>query len=76
MADWINWNGGDHPDLPPMTPMWVEYRGEQGHKGVRIPFGPAIRFDWSHDGGPDDIVAYQIFETASANTSIKEMPPQ
>lgn len=60
MPDWIDWNGGcDHPDIPPNTPVQVQYRGPANPCGVRIPFAPAVRFDWSHDGSPDDIVAYK-----------------
>jgi hypothetical protein len=67
MADWINWNGGNHPDLPPMTPVWVKYRGHQDREGIRIPFAPASRFDWSHDGGPNDIIGYKPFDTRMRN---------
>lgn len=38
-----------------------EYRGPcDPEKGTRITCAMASRFDWSHDGGPDDIVGYWI----------------
>ena len=43
------------------------YRGpEDEAKGVRIKVAPAIRLDWSHDGGPDDIVEYEVMNLAPA----------
>lgn len=43
------------------------YRGPADEaKGVRIRVAPAIRLDWSHDGGPDDIVAYEVINLPPA----------
>ena len=38
-----------------------EYRGPvDPEKGIRLLCAPASRLDWSHDGGPDDIVGYWL----------------
>lgn len=56
---WIEHAGGPCP-VAPMTPVALAYRGEEdAAKGIRIPFAAAGRMDWSHDGGPDDIIAYR-----------------
>ena len=42
--------------------LWIEpiYRGpERPQFGVRRACGPVCAFDWSLDGGPDDIIAYR-----------------
>lgn len=67
MRDWTTWHGNGTPDLPPMTPVRPKYRGPANPvKGVRMVIGPVSRLDWSHDGGPDDIVAYQVEEVEGA----------
>lgn len=41
---------------------WIQpiYRGpEDPAKGIRRHFGFAGYFDWSHDGGDDDIIAWR-----------------
>jgi len=46
--------------IPAMA--WIEtmFRGpEDSAKGVRRSHGPAFKFDWMQDGGPDDIIAYR-----------------
>jgi len=59
----ITWSGIGHPEIDPMTPVRPVHRGkEDPAKGIRITLGLAIRFDWSHDGGRDDIIAYRIVE--------------
>lgn len=59
----ITWLGCGHPDLDPMTPVRPVYRGkEDPAKGIRIPFGPANRFDWTHNGGRDDIIWYRVVD--------------
>jgi len=56
---WTAHDGGTQPTSDD-TPVKVKYRGpEDSAKGVRIPFSCGARFDWTHDGGPDDIIAYQ-----------------
>lgn len=64
MSDWIEWDSKEEfPRVPFETPVRVKYRGaEDPAKGIRIPFSQMVRFDWSHDGGPDDIIAYRIEE--------------
>ena len=43
-----------------------EYRGAYDpEKGTRITCAMAARLDWSHDGGPDDIVGYWLLFDAS-----------
>lgn len=51
-ADWIPWEGGECPLVPP-TPVEVKYR--DGNYGK----GEARSFNWRHAGGPHDIVAYR-----------------
>lgn len=59
-ADFTPHDGGPCP-VEPFTPVSLIYRGpEDPAKGVRIPFAAAARMDWSHDGGPDDIIAYRV----------------
>lgn len=41
---------------------WIEpiYRGpEDPAKGIRRAYGVAMAFNWTHDGGDDDIVGYR-----------------
>ena len=54
-------DGGPCP-ASPHTPVRPVYRGEENpaRKWLRITFAPAGQLDWSHDGGPDDIVGYYI----------------
>ena len=43
--------------------LWIKplYRGaERPEFGIRRSFGPVCAFDWSHDGGPDDIIGYRV----------------
>lgn len=48
---------------PSSAPIRPAYRGaERPEIGTRIRVAPAGRLDWSHDGGPDDIVSYEIWE--------------
>jgi hypothetical protein len=57
----IPWAGEGTPDLGPTTPVRPQYRGpEDLRKGDRIRCAPVARLDWSHDGGPDDIIAYSV----------------
>ena len=45
---------------------WIEpfFRGpEDSAKGVRRAFGFAYQFDWTRDGGPDDIIGYREVQT-------------
>jgi len=54
----------DLDTIPAMA--WIEpmFRGpEDRAKGVRRTHGPAYLFDWTQDGGDDDIVAYRSTET-------------
>ena len=54
-------DGGPCP-VPPMTLVRPVYRGPErpAVRGLRITFAAARRLEWSHDGGPDDIVGYTI----------------
>lgn len=61
-AGLIPWHGGNCP-VAPETPVRLHYRGPVDDiKGVRIVNAPAGRLDWSHDGNPDDIVAYEVLK--------------
>ena len=54
------WSGGECPeaDLAQIKPL---YRGPASPPpAIRITCAPARRLDWSHDGGPDDIVGYVV----------------
>lgn len=52
--------GGDYPGHP-LDQIVPTYRGpERLNIGIRVKCAPAKRLDWSLDGGPDDIVAYEI----------------
>lgn len=56
----ISHDGGACP-VPDWVPVYPSYRGPADPaKGTRIRIAPAGRLDWSHDGGPDDIVGYCI----------------
>jgi len=50
-------------DLDTIRAMaWIEpmFRGpEDSAKGIRRTHGLACQFDWTRDGGPDDIIAYR-----------------
>ena len=60
MTGMFPWHGGECPEHPDSR-IYPEYRGPvDPAKGVRITCAPASRLDWSHDGGPDDIIAYRI----------------
>ena len=53
-------------DLDAIRAMaWIEpmFRGPPKHyEMVRRAFGFAHQFEWSQDGGPDDIIAYREVE--------------
>lgn len=69
-----NHTGGPCP-VDPATPVRPVYRGNADPaKGTRIFFAPAARLDWSHDGGPDDIVGYFIETASSPPTPAKPDP--
>lgn len=51
--------GGEYPGSP-KDQIRPVYRGPARPEGTRITNAPAQRLDWSHDGGPDDIVAYEV----------------
>jgi hypothetical protein len=54
------WHGGECPEAA-MSQIEPVYRGPcDSAKGTRIACAPAIRLDWSHDGGDDDIVEYYV----------------
>ncbi len=57
---WISHAGGACP-VPGMTVVRLMYRGPErkGREGERISCAPAMRLDWSHDRGPDDIIGFQ-----------------
>lgn len=56
----IPWNGGDCP-IDPFAQIRPRYRGPaRPHPAVRITSAMAGRLDWSHDGGPDDIIGYEV----------------
>lgn len=58
--------GGSCP-VEPMVTVRPVYRGKEDKaKGIRIKVAPAARLDWSHDGGPDDIIAYRVAHTPSS----------
>lgn len=66
-SDWvapIRHRGGKMPKA--LTgDEWIEpiYRGEPSDpSGVRRLYGFAKVFDWTHDRGPDDIVAYRVVQ--------------
>lgn len=53
-------DGGSCP-VPPTVVVRPVYRGaEDPVRGIRITLATAARLDWSHDGGPDDIIAYEV----------------
>lgn len=53
---------GHYPDEHDHTPIVPTYRGpERTELGVRRTCGPVAVFDWTHDGGPDDIVGYEYY---------------
>lgn len=59
-------DGGNCP-VAPTTPIRPTYRGPADPaKGIRITFAPAGRLDWSHDGGPDDIIGYEVVPEPSS----------
>lgn len=57
---WIRHDGGPMP-VAALSPVRLLYRGAEAPSmlGMRIPFAAGGRMDWSHDGGPDDIIAYK-----------------
>jgi len=59
--DFVNHSGAGIPEgLSAID--WVEplFRGPADPaKGWRRDFGFVFAFDWTHDGGPDDIIAYR-----------------
>lgn len=54
MSDWIEWHGGQCP-LPAGTQF--EYRLRNG--GTGEPLWNPTAWNWGHDGGEYDIVAYR-----------------
>lgn len=53
-------DGGPCP-VAPDTPIRPVYRGSANNaRCPRISYAIAARLDWSHDGGPDDIVGYYV----------------
>lgn len=61
MSDWIEWKGGACP-VDGDTKVWLKFHGG----GVDCT-GPLARlFDWCHDGGPSDIIAYRLAEPEKA----------
>lgn len=52
-------DGGAQP-LPDYSQVRPIYRGPPRPTGVRITCAMAQRLDWSHDGGQDDIVGYEV----------------
>lgn len=66
----ISHNGGPCPVSPEVAVRPV-YRGQQDpSKGIRITIAPAGRLDWSHDGGPDDIVGYSVAHEFSNRAAV------
>lgn len=62
-------DGGHMPALLAGLIIRPEYRGDERPEiGTRIACARAERFDWSHDGGPDDIVAFVAIGIATADT--------
>jgi|GEM_PF-4517814 len=60
MSDLKPWAGGECPE-DAYTQVRPTYRGPAAPPpAVRILSAPAGRLNWSHDGGPDDIVAYEV----------------
>lgn len=58
-------DGGPCP-LPDDLIVRPQYRGDERPEiGTRIRVARAARLDWSHDGGPDDIVGYSVIGEAS-----------
>ena len=58
-------DGGPMPVLGHVI-VRPEYRGpERPEIGTRIVCARAARLDWSHDGGPDDIVGYTAIGIAA-----------
>lgn len=55
-------DGGPCP-VHPLTVVRPKFRGPPNPDfGIRIRVAPAIRLDWTHDGGDDDIVGYEVLE--------------
>lgn len=66
LADKVEHDGGPMP-VPEYAVVRPEYRGaERPEMGTRIVCARASRLDWSHDGGPDDIVAFSVIGMARA----------
>ena len=61
-------DGGPMPVLGHVI-VRTEYRGpERPEIGTRIVCARAARLDWSHDGGPDDIIGYTAIGIAAPVT--------
>lgn len=61
-----NHDGGSMP-VPETAVVKPFYRGaERPEIGTRIVCAQAGRLDWSHDGGPDDIVAFVVVGNTDA----------
>lgn len=61
--------GGAQPEND-YSQIQPEYRGPvDPEKGTRITCAMAARFDWSHDGGDDDIVGYWLLYEAGLRKS-------
>lgn len=52
-------DGGAYPGSP-HDQVRPQYRGPARPTGTRITCAMASRLDWSHDGGDDDIIAYEV----------------
>jgi len=64
----VDHDGGAMPVLGHVV-VRPEYRGaERPEIGTRIVCARAARLDWSHDGGPDDIVGYVATGIATPDT--------
>jgi hypothetical protein len=72
------WKGGRCPE-DTHSQVRPVYRGPAKPGDVRITCGLAGRLDWSHDGGNDDIVAYEVLldrRTKSVTGGPKEEVPR
>lgn len=61
MSDWIEWKGGACP-VDGDAKVWLKFQGG----GVDCTGPLARRFDWRHDGGLSDIIAYRLAEPEKA----------
>ena len=62
LTDWIDADGTE-PALNQCAWVEPEYRGpELPPPMIRRAFGQVMAFDWSHDGGADDILRYRVWD--------------